>query len=230
MIAPVVMIPLIGNACRNRALNEPHETRTTVGTEPNEYSATIVRTIFDGAGEQTIVAREARSGEMRREEWTEGGQNRALIFRPDLGKTYLLDLDRQTYIENLLDADNLNNTSQKREDADSPSNLMQAVDRAIDDAPSPDRVETRDLSPAEIDGHVCIVQERRATFTDGHSETTKTYRAPDLAGLTLKSESYSEPAAVRVITERRDVSLSVASQLFNVPANFKRVDKIDTDR
>lgn len=231
VIAIAGMTVLLGNACRDRARPGEGDAEEELAGEPDQYSATIVRTIDDGSGRTPAITREARSGEQRREEWTEHGQNRALIWRPDLGKSYLLDLDRQVYVEIDLAGANesLHDDShwQDRASADSPSGLAQVVDRALDDAPSPDRVETRILPISEIGGHSCKVYEQRATFPDGHTEITRMFRARDLGGLALRTESESEPPSVRVITERNDVSLEVTPDAFTVPASFKKVDKLD---
>ncbi len=227
LIAVAMISVLLGNACRDRA--RPGEGESAPKGEPDQYSATIVRTIENDASHETTITQEVRSGEQRREEWTEQGQNRALIWRPDLGKSYLLDLDRQAYVETSLADENIHDDSplQDRESADSTNGLVQAVDRALDDAPSPDRVETRMLPISEIGGHSCKVYEQRATFPDGHTEITRTFRARDLGGLALRTESEAQPASVRIITERKDVSLEVAPDVFTVPANFKKVDKLE---
>lgn len=231
LIAIAATTILVGNACRNRARTGSDEAEKVLGSEPDEYSATTIRTVVDGSIQQAVVTREARSGELRREEWTEQGHHRAFILRADLGKTYLLDLDREAYVETMLDGGNeglsSNSQSQDRADGDSTSRLVQEVDRAIEDAPLPDHVETRELSSTEIEGHSCKVYEQRASFPDGHIEITKTFRATDLRGVVLRAESYSEPPLVRVITERKDISLDVSADAFTVPASFKKVDKLD---
>lgn len=230
LIAITATIILAVDACRDPARTEPGEAEKELGAEPEQYSATIVRTVIDGESRETTFTTEARSGALRREEWTERGKSRALVLRPDLGTSYLLDLDRQEYVEISLGGggENLGNDSQMRDraSADSTTSLVQAADRAIDDAPSPDRVDSRELSSADVDGHACKVYERRATFVDGHSEIVKTFRAPGLGGLTLRTESYSEPSSVRVITERKDVSIDVAPNAFTVPQSFKKVEKL----
>ena len=230
LIAIAALSVLIGEACRKRGQTEHTESEMKPGTEPDEYSAAMVRTVLDGEHQQMTLTKEARSGELRRVEWSEGVQNLAIILRPDLGKSYLLDLDRQQYVESSLNSDNQTAGSDSqmkdRTNSDAASLIDQAVDRAIDDAPSPDHVETLSLSPSDIDGHFCNVREQRATFIDGHSEITKIFRAADLGELTLRTEAYSEPASVRIITERKNVTLSVAPGAFLVPSNFKRVDKL----
>jgi hypothetical protein len=229
LIAVASFIILAGSACRHRSQIASDELQPEA--EPEQYSATLVRTVVDGTSEQRSVTKEARSGELRREEWAEDGENRALILRLDLGKGYLLDLDRQIYVEiELTDGDknsSVDSRSQGRENKDSTSELVQAVDRAIDDAQSPDRVETRALPSSDVDGHTCQVYERRATFVDGHVEIIKSFRATDLGGLILRSEASSEPLSVTIITERKDVSRDVAPERFTIPMSFRKVDKLD---
>ena len=67
--------------------------------EPEHYSATVVRTVSNGNSQETTITREVRSGEMLRQEWTEENESRVLIWRPDLGKSFLLDLESRTYVE-----------------------------------------------------------------------------------------------------------------------------------
>jgi hypothetical protein len=70
-----------------------------IAGEPNRYSATVIRTLDDGTKREVSTSREFRSGELRREEWTEEGRHLALIWLPDPGKAFLLDLDAKTYQE-----------------------------------------------------------------------------------------------------------------------------------
>jgi hypothetical protein len=233
IIAIAVLAILFSDACRNRTRPADVESEPEPRGEPDHYSTTIVRTTDDGANEETTITREIRSGDQRREEWTEQGHKRALIWRPDLGKSYLLDLDRRVYVEIAVIAviagkQNLHDDShlQERASAGSTNGFVQMVDRGLDDAASPDREERRTLADSEIAGHSCKVYEHRVTFPDGHTEITRMFRATDLAGLALRAESETEPATVRVITERKDVSLDVELDLFTVPANFKKVDKL----
>src|SRR5262249_11291337 len=159
-----------------------------------QYAATIVRIVDDGTNQQTTITREARSGEMRRQEWTEDGRNLALIWRPDLGKSFMLDLDHRVYAEiNSIQAQPLERTV---------DGLVETVDRVLDDAPSPTSVETRALPSQTIEGHPCRVSEQRASFPDGHTEITTTFRARDLNALAIRIESYADNATFRVVTER----------------------------
>ena len=103
---------------------------------------------------------------------------------------------------------------------------VQAIDQYFGDTQPPTRIETQALSPALIDGHPCDVYQKRAIFPDGHTETTRRFSARDLSGLLLRVEIEAEQGWARVITERRDVRLEVAPDMFIVPADFKRVEKL----
>ena len=235
LLIAMTLAVAVASACHNRQPAGEGSGDAELSGEPEQYSATIVRTVDDGTSRSGTITREARSGEQRREEWMDAGHNRALIWRPDLGKCYLLDLDERLYVEletgpnhameSQAEAKTLNQTSEPAR-TDSADNLAQAIDRAIDDAPSPTRVETRLLQAEVIDGHSCRVYENRASFPDGHFEITRAFRASDFAWLALRIELESEPAATKVITERRDVRLDVAPDAFVVPADFKKVDKL----
>src|SRR5436309_9764236 len=95
----VAMSEVLTYGCRNRVSPSDGDSNVEPAGEPEQYSARVVRIIEDGKSRETSVSREARSGEKHREEWTEEGQNRALIWRPDLGKIFLLDLDGRAYVE-----------------------------------------------------------------------------------------------------------------------------------
>ncbi|HEX8183253.1 MAG TPA: hypothetical protein VF747_00835, partial [Blastocatellia bacterium] len=89
---------LASTACRRDA-HPVADADPGLSGEPESYSATVVRAIDDGAERELSVTRIARSGEMRREEWNERAGRRALIWRPDQGKAFLLDLDKRIYVE-----------------------------------------------------------------------------------------------------------------------------------
>lgn len=233
LIAITTLAGGLTNSCSHRSPRVDDESYVEQAGEPDQYSTTVVRTVEDGATGGTTVTREARSGEKRRQEWTEHDQNRALIWRPDLGKGFLLDLDRRVYVEIEI------NLSQSRDadsgasatDMDSDSSRLkvggpsvESIDRYFDDAQSPAQVETRILSPVVVDGHSCRVYEQRASFLDGHTETTRRFRADDLGGLAIRIESESE--RIKVTTERREVRIEVPPDAFEVPADFKRIEKL----
>jgi len=207
-------------ACHKRVPPREADSEIEIGPtgEPEQYSATVVRIVDDGTNQQTNISREARSGEMRRQEWTAQGRNRALIWRPDLGKGFLLDLDARVYVEI-----ETANAEQPERTADS---LVEAVDRALDDAPSPTTVETRALPDQMVAGYQCRVCEQHTSFADEHAEIRRTFRARDLNGLVVKIETQNDNGTLKVITERRDIVTQVASDAFTVPPDFKRVEHL----
>jgi hypothetical protein len=204
-------------ACHKTAPPREANSEIEIGQtgEPEQYSATVVRTVDDGTNQQTSITREARSGEKQRQEWTEQGRNRALIWRPDLGKAFLIDLDERVYVEIEI------NHAQEPEGADS---LVEAVDRALDDGPLPANVETRVLPSETVAGYQCSVIEQRSIFPDGHTEITNTFRARDLGGLAVRIETHTDNGALRVTTERRDIVSEVSPAAFVVPSDFKKVE------
>jgi hypothetical protein len=191
-----------------------------IAGEPNRYSATVIRTLDDGTKREVSTSREFRSGELRREEWTEEGRHLALIWLPDPGKAFLLDLDAKTYQE--VESDSGERDTLLASHAAAESSQPEAIDRAVDDGPTPEQIETHALPDQTIDGHSCSVYEQSAKYPDGHTEITRTFRARDLAGLLLRAESLSDSGTVAVITERRGVSTDVADDIFTVPADFRK--------
>ena len=234
----LAMSVILNSGCRNRTQSDGGDPGAKVAGEPEQYSATVIRIVEDGARRQTTVTREARWGEKRREEWTEDGRERALIWRPDLGKAFLLDVDRRTYLEIDITVAPSSQLPTPSTNPRGPSavkgggelgaidSTVQAVDQYFDDAQSPTQVETETLSPSVIDGHACVVNRSRAVFPDGHTEITTRFQATELSGLILRIESETEQGSARMITERRDVRGSVAPGAFTVPSDFKRVQRL----
>ena len=238
LIAITTLAFVLTQACRTHPRPGDDEADVEPAGEPDQYSATLVRTVDDGTTQETSITRETRSGEKRREEWMEQGQNRALIWRPDLGKSFLLDLDRRAYVELEITPGHVRESqtgesnpggatiAQSPPGPDVENSTVQAIDHYLDDTQSPARVQTRMLPAVVIDGHACRVYEQRATFLDGHTETTRRFRANDLGGLALRIEAEMEQGATRVITERRDVRIEVAADAFVVPADFTRMERV----
>jgi hypothetical protein len=229
LIALAALAVVSSFSCRNSFQAPGDGADPGPAAEPEQYSAVVVRIVDDGTRREVSITREARLGEKRREEWTEEDRNRALIWRPDLGKSYLLDLDRHIYVELEIAAVSAGETSGPNplnHGPTDPTGAIQAIDRALDDRPAPARIETRILPDQRIDGHTCKVYEQRASFPDGQTEVTRTFRAHDLAGLALKVEALSENGTLTVITTRRDVSVEVDPATFIVPADFKKVEKL----
>jgi hypothetical protein len=196
--------------------------------EPESYSATVVRAVDDGTEREMSVTRMARSGDLRREEWNEQGSNRALIWRPDQGKAFLLDLDKQIYAELPLSFSPEREPETRSSDDAQRAIDPEAIETILADAPSPVGVESRLLEDQTIENHVCKVYEQRAVFSDGHAEITKTFRAPELGGLAIRVEIASEPqnGNDKIIISRRDVKTVVSPEEFIVPSEFKKVEKL----
>ena len=78
-----------------------------------------------------------------------------------------------------------------------------------------------------IAGEHCKVVENRARFADGRMEITKVYRATQLGGLLIKTETESIAAnhRVKIITERRDLKFDISPDEFTVPADFNKAQK-----
>lgn len=231
LLIALAMVAVVSVQSCRKPLKVGDDTDLARADEPEQYSALVVRIVDGGTGREERITRETRSGDKRREEWAELGQNRALIWRPDLGKSFLLDLDRRVYVE--LDITSSHATGRvternnpRNDSGDPEHDGLQAIDRALDDAPSPTRVETRQLPAAIIEGHPCKVYEQRASFPDGHIEITRVFRATDLNGLALRVEAESEPEALKVITERREATVDVATDAFTVPVDFKKVERL----
>ena len=211
--------------------------------EPEKYSATVVRLIEDGELREETTTRVVCSGEWRREEWTEAGAKRALIFRPDLGKSFLLDLDKQLYVETDLVQSHTkpnpkkpppqtNQTVPATSESEAPAaSSLQTVTNdflTADFAEEPTYVETASLPDATQDGRACSVREQKATFGDGRVEITRIFRAQTLNGLIVKTEMESVAPArrIKITTARRDINLEIAADEFAVPAGFKKVERL----
>lgn len=223
-------------ACRKGVEPPPPQEELFRG-EPEEYSATVVRTVEDGATREVSVTRVARSGGMFREEWTEQGHARALILRPDLGKSFLIFPDDRTYVESEPEAGarpraeasppSVGQTGegaaeQPQREAPSPVD-PDDIDRAVGASPTPARVETRALPDQTVEGYSCAVTERQAVFDDGSAEVTRSFCARELGGLALRVEV--EGRGVKIVTERRDIETRVPPDRFAVPAGFKKLPR-----
>jgi hypothetical protein len=172
---------------------------------------------------------------MIREDWLQDGQERALIVRPDLGEAYLLFLDKGEYLVETREGggqDVENGGSTTRNKDDSGSNMSKgalvvdpvAIDSDLSPAAAPDSITNLAQRDVTVDTHPCRLSERRATLSDGSTEITRIYKATDLSGLEIKTESESEGknGGVRVVTQKLDIRLDVPQTLFDIPAGFKQ--------
>lgn len=219
----LLFLSLISAACKSSDKKPTINSTLESSGEPESYSATVIRTIEEGDRREVTTTRIARLNEMYREEWTEAGERRAIIFRLDLGKSFLLSLDRKLYVESVMDDQQLSfeNESEAKQKADQ-------IDRAFEAPPLPVESDTRALPDQAIDGHACQVIERREKFADGSVEVTRSYHARELAGLALRveQESQSPLGRTRVVTERRDVRMDAARDEFDIPSDFTKVDSL----
>jgi hypothetical protein len=236
-LIPVVLalVLLLTGACGKHPASPERSNTIEYSGEPQHYSTTVVRTVLGGGRTEVTVA---RSGEMRREEWTQEGETRVIIWRPDLNRVFHLSLDRQVYVESEIGGQqqpaNATRTtgpgaiSASMEGERGPAIYPETVDRALGDEAGPERVETDELPDQVIDGHTCRVLRRRASFDVGHVETVVLFLARDLEGLALRVESETESGSgrIQVVTERRDISTEVSPDLFVIPAGFKRVTSL----
>ncbi len=225
---------LLSSCSENRG-SLVNDTATLTG-EPDSYTATVIRTVEEeGKLPVVFTTRITRAGDLRKEEWTEQGEAHILIWRPDLGKCFLLFPEKRLYVESLLQPlssakeDQTRRAPQSRT-ATGKADSATGDESAINDSfeaflSSPVAViesEVRRLPEQTLDSHRCAVEERRERFADGRSEVTKTFRAIDLSGLAIRIESLSQLAnhQIKVTTERRDIQTSVPSTAFIVPADF----------
>jgi hypothetical protein len=187
-------------------------------SEPYEYSATVITIVDNGSQQRTTTGRVARSGEKRREEWIEDSQKRISIWRPDLGKSFLIDPDRGVYVEvETMTVD----SSDAQSEADS-------IDRRLGDTIPPDRITTAGLPDEVINGYLCSGFEMLVYYPGGPDkpERTRTFRSKEH---NLPIRTQVERGSVRTMIERRDIQTSVSPDEFNVPAGFRRVTALTRD-
>jgi hypothetical protein len=233
-------------SCRNHPKPQKADETFLPASEPEIYTAMIVRSIEEDGRTEILETRVMRSGLLRREEWMEKGESLALITRFDSGKSYLLNLDKQTYVETDLALNAAKKTQAdtstknvKGLQATAPAEAQNAdanrqttaMDFVEDDfADEPKSFEQRPMADESVGNQLCKVIEKRASFADGRSEITKIYRAENLLGLTVKTEleTISPTQRVKIITEWRDIKLEAQADAFVLPGNFKKVQSLSS--
>jgi len=223
---------LIG--CRRNVLPASEEQKP--GGGPEEYSTLVIRTVEQDGTHSTFESRIAVSKQTTREDWAENGEQRALILRPDLGESYLLFLDKNEFVvrpdgRSLLSLDTGSAPNHKQEAGPQLSSSPESGGLV-----DPVRIET-DLSPADlpqtadvdlpdamIDSHPCKVHQRRVVLSDGTTEVTNTYRAVDLLGMVIRTESESDGKGghLRIVTDKREIHIGLPQAAFDIPAGFTR--------
>ena len=224
-----VTVALMSGCRTNTDPAPPARGGVQIPGEPGNYSAKVSRTFDDGTKKVVTDSRVARFGEMLREQWSENGETFVSIWRPDLGKVYLLCLERRVYVESELNGD------WKPEVRSAMTGLSgvprldpDAVDRAFDYEDPSEQDETDELPEETVEGRRCRVLRQRTVFANGLIETTRTFRSPELEGLAVRVESETEGPGTRIkiLTERRDVRTNVTPDQFEIPSGFKRVDSL----
>jgi hypothetical protein len=229
-----VILPMI--ACRpNPAPPAVVEENQMPAGEPEIYTASLVHIMEDGERRESRETRVARSGNLRREEWSENGERMALISHFDSGKTFLLNLGRQLYTETDLARPGPEKTrpgspgpaaKALEAEAAEAGRQAEALEFAEDHfAEQPVSLENLPLADVYIADQLCKVTQKRAAFADGRTEVTTLFRAENLFGLVLKSERESLAAGrrLKLSSEWRELKLSASADDFVIPAGFKRV-------
>jgi hypothetical protein len=233
----------IAAACRAHPQSSTVDAGAETASEPEEYSARVIRTIEEGDHREVEETRLAVAGGKMRQEWREQGEPRVLIWRPDLGKSFLLAPDQGIYVESAIypDAGEFQQPAAAAGISSKPSGGSEeaalkdryaldpeSVERDVGASSVASEVQTKGLPDQTIDGHPCAVWLKHASFPDGRTEVTMTYRATDLAGLAIRieNESTSSSGTVKITTERKDIQKKVSPDEFEVPAGFKKVDRL----
>ena len=228
-VSLLAMLAALASGCRSSAPPASNRPEPEIPGEPQTYSAVVSRSFDDGARREGTVSLFARLGEKVREQWTQDGETLVSLWRPDLGKVYLLSLERRIYVESELNGDwKPEVQSAITGGAGTPRLDPDEFDRAFDYEDASERVETEELPEETVDGRSCRVVRQRSVFANGLIETIKTYRAPDLEGMAIRVESETEDgtARIKVLTERRDVRTDVTADQFEIPAGFKPVNSL----
>lgn len=239
----LIITAAAASGCRPHPPPPAVDAGAEVAGEPEEYSARVIRTIEGGDRREVEETRVAVAGGRMRQEWREQGQPRVLIWRPDLGKSFLLAPGQGSYVESAIypDAAEFQQPAAAAGNSSKPSGGSEeaalndrypldpeSVERDVGASSVASEAQTKGLPDQTIDGHPCTVWLKQATFPDGRTEVTMTYRATDLAGLAIRIENESRSASgtVKITTERKDIQKKVSPDEFEVPAGFKKVDRL----
>jgi hypothetical protein len=186
------------------------------GGEPDAYAASVVRRYEAGGSAETSETRVARRGDWARSEWSEGPRRFASIARPDLGVVWLVDLDRNVYVE-------------RRTDAPVPSETgltgEQVEALAADSGGGGVTTSSERAGEETVDGHPCVVYKTRAESPLGGASESTVWEAQDLGGLAIRSETKG-PDGARVTTELRDVRSDAPASLFELPPGASRAEAL----
>jgi hypothetical protein len=89
---------------------------------------------------------------------------------------------------------------------------------------APATITDQALPDSTIDSHPCKASQQTAILPDGTTAVTRIYRATDLSGMTIRTESESTGNGkhLRVTTERLDIQTGVLQTVFDLPAGFRK--------
>jgi hypothetical protein len=197
-------------------------------SEPGAYSAKIVQTMEFGGARQVSETRTSRLGEMTRDEWTERGELRVLIWRPDLPSYIQIDPQKRVYVEH-----NGDSLAAHNEVTEQSGNGRTAIDPQIegsfDMASEASSSKTVSLPDERVDDFTCEVTERLLSFADGRTQVVRSYRARELGGLTVRTETVfgGGEAATRLTVELKDIQTRISRDQFEIPPGFQKVEKLD---
>jgi hypothetical protein len=149
-------------------------------------------------------------------EWTEEEHQLATIVRPDLELTYLIDLDRNVYVEQSMAP-----TESVAEELDG-----ETIERIFPESGRGSTIERVRIGTDIVDGHPCAVYRSRIEMISGETMETTVWEAEDLGGLALRSETRSGLDS-GVITELRDLQIPADASLFELPSGARRVEALD---
>lgn len=196
----------------------PSTVASPAGGEPAAWSATIVRTFVADGRSTTSTTQFARSGDRTRLEWTEGDRRIALIVRPDLSVSWLVDLVANSYVETAIDANGAAIPSGQAE----PLTGQQVEAAIAAGSPVEGFVARRErIGEETVDGHSCLVYRSRIEALDGTASDATVWEASDFAGLAIRSEVRGAAGSL-VRTELQQLQRDPDAAAFELPPGARR--------
>jgi hypothetical protein len=216
LAAALALLAFVAACSPKPAPAPPPDPATVAGREPESYSATVVRT-FERGDERTVAeTRFARDGGRVREEWIEARGRLAALVRPDLDRTFLVDLDRNVYVE----------TAMAPPEPDASAVEGEAFDELFHGSVPEATVERVRGGVEDVNGYACVVVRSRIEAPSGGTSEATVWEAGDLGGLALRSEVRG-PQGDRVVTELRDLRVPADPALFELPPGSRRVHALE---
>ncbi len=170
------------------------------------YSAKLIITAARDGKPSIIEGMIAQKGKNLRIEGTTMGEYVVTIIRPDLNKTYLLYPSKKVYVE---------------------KDLRPEADYGVWMSPeSPNlKVQRVKIGAERVEGHVAGIYKITSTDLRTNETRTSTYwEAQDLGGAPLKIELQLPAGKMTYLL--KDISPKVTADLFEVPADYKKVEAV----